>query len=402
MATALEPGWVLFFRGDEEYCREMVRMTVLASGSRGNATVVTGGRTSVLVDAGVSCREIVKRMLAAGEDPGRLDAILITHEHQDHVQGLSVLARKLGIPVYFTEATHRAWMRWMVPQKRMTYADWLAGRKAEAARKVAEAERAGSPPEAEAANPFYREAELAECAAEAEAFAREEAGSREQGAGSRTQEAGLRKQEAEVCHPGQPAPTNGRATFAGEPAQSTPATKWPVLSAEDPCALPGVEYFRAGRVFSIGDLTISAFTIPHDAADPVGFVLESEGVRIGLATDLGYMPANVSEQLRRCDVVMLESNHDLGMLRDGPYPWSVKQRVLSRVGHLSNAAASEFLEKGYDGQAAYVVLAHLSESNNLPELARVAAEWALRDRMSLLANKLLVAQQHVPTESICL
>ena len=378
-------------------------MTVLASGSRGNATVVTGGRTSVLVDAGVSCREIVKRMLAAGEDPGRLDAILITHEHQDHVQGLSVLARKLGIPVYFTEATHRAWMRWMVPQKRMTYADWLAGRKAEAARKAAEAERAGSPPEAEAANPFYREAELAECAAEAEAFAKE---------------AGIRKQEAEVCDPGHPDPTNGRATAdEAAAAQSTPATKWPVLRtvhevpaqavcapepAEDPCALPGVEYFRAGRVFSIGDLTISAFTIPHDAADPVGFVLESEGVRIGLATDLGYMPANVSEQLRRCDVVMLESNHDLGMLRDGPYPWSVKQRVLSRVGHLSNAAAAQFLEKGYDGQAAYVVLAHLSESNNLPELARVAAEWALRDRMSLLANKLLVAQQHVPTESICL
>ena len=101
-----------------EYSYEMVRMTVLASGSRGNCTVVTAGRTTVLVDAGVSCREILKRMQMAGEDPALLDAILVTHEHQDHVQGLSVLARRLGIPVFFTEATHRAWMRWMQPQQR--------------------------------------------------------------------------------------------------------------------------------------------------------------------------------------------------------------------------------------------------------------------------------------------
>ncbi len=90
------------------------------------------------------------------------------------------------------------------------------------------------------------------------------------------------------------------------------------------------------------------------------------------------------------------------MLRDGPYPWSVKQRVMSRVGHLSNDAAAEFLEKNYDGNAAYVILAHLSESNNLPELARISAERALRDRMSLLANKLLLADQHQPLNTIVL
>jgi len=90
------------------------------------------------------------------------------------------------------------------------------------------------------------------------------------------------------------------------------------------------------------------------------------------------------------------------MLRDAPYPWSVKQRVMSRVGHLSNDAAAEFLEKNYDGTAAYVILAHLSESNNLPELARISAERALRDRMSLLANKLLLADQHQPLDPIVL
>lgn len=340
-------------------------MTVLASGSRGNCTVVTGGRTSVLVDAGISCREILKRMHAAGEDACKLNAILITHEHQDHVQGLSVLARKLGIPVYFTEATHRAWMRWMQPQRRMSYGDWLAQRKAE----MVARQSASQTQDAETANPFYREAGLKECAEEQAEFV--------PGSPSGL-EPNLGEMQNEVdCHPA-------------------------VQASADPCALPGKEYFKVGKAFSIGDLNITAFTIPHDATDPVGFVLESEGIRLGLATDLGYMPANVSQQLRRCDVVMLESNHDLEMLRDGPYPWSVKQRVMSRVGHLSNAAAAEFLEKGYDGQAAYVVLAHLSESNNMPELARVAAEWALRDRMNLLANKLLIAQQHTPTEAICL
>jgi len=170
----------------------------------------------------------------------------------------------------------------------------------------------------------------------------------------------------------------------------------------DPCALPGVEYFSAGQGFSVGDIEVTPFTIPHDAADPVGFVFEAEGIRIGLATDLGYMPANAAMRLRRCDVLMLESNHDLEMLRDGPYPWSVKQRVMSRVGHLSNDAAANFLETHYDGQASYVVLAHLSESNNLPELARVAAERALRDRMSLLGNRLVLAEQRMATESIVL
>jgi phosphoribosyl 1,2-cyclic phosphodiesterase len=319
----------------------MVRMTVLASGSRGNSTVVSSTRTRILVDAGVSCRELFKRMQAAGEDSRSLDAILVTHEHQDHVQGLAVTARKLGIPVYFTEATHRAWMRWITPRKRMTYAQWLAERKQQAEARAAAAVNAPAP---------HSQIE------DREAFDEE-------------QEA----LTSDECSP-----------------------------KSDPAALPAVEYFTAGEGFSIGDIAVTPFTIPHDAADPVGFVFEAEGIRIGLATDLGYIPAHAAMRLRRCDVLMLESNHDLDMLRDGPYPWSVKQRVMSRVGHLSNNAAAEFLEKGYDGQAEYVILAHLSESNNLPELARVSAEYALRDRMSLLGNRVLLATQDQPLASIVL
>src|SRR5258708_29315178 len=103
----------------------MMRMTVLASGSKGNSTVISSSRTRVLVDAGLSCRELLKRMSQAGEDPTQLNAILVTHEHQDHIAGLSVLARRLNIPVFFTEPTHRAWVRMVTPRTTMTYAQWL-------------------------------------------------------------------------------------------------------------------------------------------------------------------------------------------------------------------------------------------------------------------------------------
>jgi len=302
-------------------------MTVLASGSRGNATVVAAGGTAVLVDAGLSCREILRRMAATGEDPAELDAILITHEHLDHVAGLSVLARKLKIPVFFTHATHRAWVRMLTPQKRMTYKAWL--------------------------EKMQREREAMEAGVE-------------------------------------PAPSETDCATDEAP---------PKVCAT---ALPALEFFEAGRSFRIGNLEVCPFTIPHDAADPCGFVFYAPGesIRMAIATDLGYVPPNVKLALKNVDVLLLESNHDLEMLKDGPYPWSVKQRVLSRVGHLSNAAAAEFLMSDYDGGAHTIVLGHLSEQNNLPELARLAAEQAIGNRMTLLGNRVLLAQQNVALEPI--
>jgi len=256
-----------------------VRMTVLASGSKGNSTVLSSSDTSILVDAGLSCRETLKRMTAAGEDPLKLNGIVITHEHQDHVNGLAVLARKLRIPVFMTGATHQAWRRW---SRKHQYAD-----------------------------------------------------------------------------------------------------------APEMAKVEQLELFESGREFHIGNIGVTPFTIPHDAVDPVGFVFNVEGVKIGFATDLGYMPPNVRFALKGCDGLLIESNHDLEMLRVGPYPWSVKQRVLSRVGHLSNEELGKFFATEYDGGAAFIVLAHLSENNNHPDIARTCAEQALEPRRTLLHTQTL-------------
>lgn len=365
-----------------------MRISVLASGSKGNATVVASGRTRILVDAGLSCRELLRRLQGAGEDPGSLTAILITHEHQDHVLGLGTLARRLGIPVYFTEPTHRAWVRMLTPRTTMSYAQWLDKLARERDEKRAEQLRvearlpvtalAGSP--AAVDDPDRLQA-IARVSAEAASLAP-------------ASNANL-----------------GTVSLDAETEAETPVVLDDVLDVEpcepvkttaktDPTYLPAVEYFHSGSPFSIGEIDIQPFTIPHDAADPCGFVFRSEGLRMAIATDLGYLPANVKSALRDVDVLLLESNHDLEMLKDGPYPWSVKQRVLSRVGHLSNLACAEFLAQDYDGGAHTIILAHLSESNNLPELARIAAEQAIGDRMRLLGNRIVLAAQDSPLEPV--
>src|ERR1700752_5218339 len=256
-----------------------VTVSMLASGSKGNGAFVASSRTKILVDAGISCRETFKRMKSLGEDPHTLSAILITHEHSDHVYGLATLAKKLRIPVFMTGATHQAWARAMRNEK-------------------------GERPKLEKFEPF-----------------------------------------------------------------------------------------ESGHRFQVGDIEVRPFTIPHDAADPVGFTFRAEGIKVGVATDLGYLPVSVRDHLRGCDVLVIESNHDLEMFRGGPYPWSVKQRVMSRVGHLSNLALADFLTNDYDNSATFVVLAHLSEQNNHPEIARREAEKALSARGGLFNNRLLLAAQ---------
>lgn len=241
----------------------------MASSSAGNCTFAGNGRTRILIDAGLSRRQIFERLAAIGEAPEALDAIIITHEHSDHVAGLPALARKLKIPVYLSRLT--------AP----TIAPW------------------------------------GECAA------------------------------------------------------------W-------------VETFQAGCRITVGDMLIDTFTIPHDAADPVGLRLELDGVRAGFVTDLGYIPDSIRVHLRGVNFLLLESNHDLEMLKVGPYPWAVKQRVMGRKGHLSNDVASEFILDDLDGGVSTLVLGHLSEHNNHPEIARLVADQALRRRG--LPARLVVAE----------
>ena len=345
-----------------------MRMTVLASGSKGNSTVISSARTRILVDAGLSCRELTRRMALKGEDPCTLDAIVITHEHIDHVAGLPVLARKLGIPVYFTEGTHRAWVRMITPKTTMSYAQWLnllQQQKEARAAETAAAAAAANALDPEVPEPVIEPPPI-QAAIDAELATK--------------------------------SPHPHRLPNEPEPEECAPEIA--AKAEKDPCFLPVLNFFQPGTAFTIGDIAVNPFTTPHDAADPCGFVFESEGVRMAVATDLGYLPPNVKSALKRIDVMILESNHDLEMLRDGPYPWSVKQRVLSRVGHLSNDTAAQFLERDYDGLCTWIILGHISESNNVPELARLAAERALCNHGSLLGNRLLLAHQSTPLNPI--
>lgn len=231
-------------------------------------------RTRILVDAGLSRRETFRRMASIGEDPEKLDAIVITHEHGDHVGGLVPLLRKLRIPVFLTRLT-------------APLIDWCG--------------------------------------------------------------------------------------FA-----------------------PSVEAFQAGTSFRIGDIDVSSFTVPHDAVDPVGYSIRAEGVKIDVVTDLGYMPESLCYHLRGSNFLLLESNHDLDMLKVGPYPWSVKQRVMGRRGHLSNDVVCGFIRDSLDTSIATLMLGHLSEHNNHPEIVRLTAAQALESR-GIRAN-LVVAESGKQSE----
>ncbi len=161
---------------------------------------------------------------------------------------------------------------------------------------------------------------------------------------------------------------------------------------------PKLELFQAGASFTIGGIDVTSFTIPHDAADPVGFSFHSQGIRIAVATDLGYLPSSIRFHLSGADVLLLESNHDLEMLKVGPYPWSVKQRVMGRMGHLSNEVACGFIREHLDSKTSTIILGHLSEHNNHPALVETCAEKALGGRS--LFTRLIVADPKRPTEPI--
>jgi phosphoribosyl 1,2-cyclic phosphodiesterase len=235
-----------------------MRICVLGSGSRGNCTLVEAGSTVLLIDNGFSGVEISRRLRVIDRGPSMLTAILVTHEHNDHIAGVGVLSRQAGVPVYANPATHGA------AEERL-----------------------------------------------------------------------------------------GRLSSRRE--------------------------FGTGEAFAIGDLQIHPFAVSHDTADPVGFVISDGRCRVGYCTDTGKITTLIEYHLLGCHALILESNHDPQMLRDGPYPPKLQQRVRSNQGHLANEDAGRFLKKTVSGKSnlVHVVLAHLSETNNLPRLALEAARTNL-------------------------
>ncbi len=229
-----------------------MKVCVLGSGSKGNCTLVQSGKTRLLVDAGFSGVEIKRRLESVGLDLESITAILVTHEHNDHISGVGVVSRRARVPVYANPATFGAAEK-----------------------------RTGKP------------------------FARLE--------------------------------------------------------------------FGTGEQFSLGGLLVHPFAVSHDTVDPVGFVFSAGDPCVGFCTDTGKVTTLIEHHLRRCDVLVLESNHDPKMLREGPYPLYLQQRVRSNRGHLANEDAGRLLKKIAGARLQHVVLAHLSEVNNLPELALQSA-----------------------------
>jgi phosphoribosyl 1,2-cyclic phosphodiesterase len=172
---------------------------------------------------------------------------------------------------------------------------------------------------------------------------------------------------------------------------TAPAIPWGEYS-------PRLDCFQAGTTFCIGDIEIDSFTIPHDAIDPVGFCFRTQGMKVGLVTDLGYVTDSIKFHLRGSHLLVLESNHDLEMLKVGPYPWSVKQRVMGRKGHLSNDVVCDFIRSDLDSTIHTLVLGHLSEHNNHPEIVRNQAYRALDGARRALFTRLVVAEPKQQSE----
>lgn len=256
----------------------MIRFTVLGSGSTGNAVLICTDETRVLVDAGMSAKETLRRLIEVGEDPGKLDGILITHEHSDHAGGLRVLLKSVECPVFISDETLDSYF----------------------------------------------------------------------------------------------------STKAGAKNVETEAVK-------RQAALKGrTETIRSSHEFRIGDIDFEPFTVPHDAADNFGFVAKKDGVRVATLMDFGHITTLIDEKLRNCDAIVVESNHSIDMLRACTvYSWDLKQRIMGRHGHLSNEDLSDWLQNDFDGSAREIVLAHLSQKANEPNLAKITAESALQMRSPL-------------------
>lgn len=194
--------------------------------------------------------------------------------------------------------------------------------------------------------------------------------------------------------------SRGAARFSRRHRVPIYATRGTLSCLRLPSTLPKPVIIEPPTPFSVGDFLIEAFAIPHDASEPVGLVIECDGGRLGLAADLGQRPERTWRRLRDLDALVLETNHDLEMLRSGPYPWPLKERIASENGHLSNRDAAEGLREILSERLRWLVLYHLSRTNNLPALARDAVTQVLA--RTVTQAEVFVSEQSRPTPWITL
>jgi phosphoribosyl 1,2-cyclic phosphodiesterase len=277
-----------------------VRFTILGSGSSGNCAYVETETSRVLVDAGFTPRQIRQRLATIGRAPENLSAILITHEHSDHISGLFGLAEKLKIPIYCNRDTREA-IAWALKDR------WNGRR-----------------------DPLFD---------------------------------GIEKTSADFLT----------------------RLEW--------------RLFQTGDRFELNDLLVETFPIPHDAQDPVGFLLRTVAGNLGFVTDLGHMTKLVMERVRAANVLVLESNHDVRMLQDSRRSWSLKQRILGRHGHLSNEAAAAAAVEMMSADLKHLYLAHLSRECNKPELAMSVMAGRLAE-IGARHVQLQLAAQDVPCKTL--
>ncbi|MEO9031071.1 MAG: MBL fold metallo-hydrolase [Ktedonobacteraceae bacterium] len=315
-----------------------MRVTSLGSGSSGNAYLVEAGpqgRTRLLIDAGFSARVLAERLRQAGSMPGQLQGVLVTHEHSDHILGLPVLMRRYGVPIFADPHTLAA-LREIFTSGAMR---------------------------SESGSLVRLEAELSVANGSSDGLSvREEI--------TLMQSVSLLEAEATGTQ-GAPilAQAQGARALAGEHGDAL----WRPLLAGTSCV--------------IGDIDVRSFPVSHDAVAPCGYLLHAGGCRVCIVTDSGEVTPVMLEAMAQADLLILESNHDRARLLGGPYPYHLKQRILSPSGHLSNAQAAEAVLRTWSSDGLrWLWLAHLSRTNNTPKLALMSMQQSLREAGANLAQ----------------
>lgn len=376
-----------------------MRVTSLGSGSSGNAYLIEagpGGRTRLLVDAGFQPRVLLERLRLAGCTPGQLQGVLVTHEHSDHIIGLPTLLKRYRVPVYSDQRTLAEIRAILSSGVLRTESGALVSLEAEFSANSANGtgllvreERilfGSTPMFAPAGEASKNTSDLTPGGNEGENMPLLAPGS-DEGA-TVPMPAGEVSESASLS-----IPIGGEGAF---PPESTQAD-------DERAAAPATEFaddglwrtLPIGMSRVIGDIEAQSFPVSHDAVAPCGYVLNAGGCRVCIVTDSGEVTPVMLAAIAQADLLILESNHDRARLLSGPYPYYLKQRILSPTGHLSNDQAAEAVLRTwrYDG-VRWLWLAHLSRTNNTPRLALSSMQKSLRRAGANLAQIHISALKH--------